>query len=84
MGSVRRVIEISDTQLSDPGHAETAQDRIVLAEREMGILEAELVALRAGDLEMAGELHREWQALRLSSERQAQGSCPTPPADRAT
>jgi hypothetical protein len=67
IASVRRVIEIASTQVGDPVHGPTAEQRIILGERELSILEAEFVVLRKGDVEAAQGLHREWQALRAES-----------------
>lgn len=67
MEHIRRTLEGAERKLDDPDRAATAQRRIVQGERMLGLLEAELQALRQRDFISARYLHLEFEVLRADA-----------------
>jgi hypothetical protein len=69
--SIERVIETEEKLREDPERRDRAEDRIIQAEREHGILEAELQALEAGDVQATTDLHEGYmrQEIALDDDR---------------
>jgi hypothetical protein len=67
-GSIDRVIETEDLLRADPDRRDRAEDRIIQAEREGAILDAELNALDAGDLQAVSDLHDDYMRKETAAE----------------
>jgi hypothetical protein len=64
MAHVRETIASAERLKDDPRRGPGAQDRIVLAERQLGLLEAERQAILARDFISARWIHEEFETLR--------------------